>query len=55
MRGGEGRVHDGAQGADVVDEGVPGLDEDDVGDVVERTGGDRAAVAAADDGDRGRG
>jgi hypothetical protein len=38
-----------------VDEGVPGLDENDIGEVVERTGGDRAAVAAADHGDRGRG
>ena len=43
-----GRVHDGAQGADVVDEGVAGLDEHDVGEVVERTCGDGAAVAAAD-------
>ena len=33
--------------------GVPGLDEDDVGEVVERTSDDRAAVTAADDSDHG--
>ena len=46
-------VDEGAPGGDVVDERVGGVDERDVGDVVERLGGVDAAVAAADDDDGG--
>jgi hypothetical protein len=45
------RLDEGAPGGDVVDERVGGVDERDVGDVVERLGGVDAAVAAADDDD----
>jgi hypothetical protein len=47
------RVDEGAPGGDVVDERLGGVDERDVGDVVERLGGVDAAVVAADDDDGG--
>ena len=45
-----GRVDETTQGGHVVDEPVPGFDEDDVGQVVQHLGGEDAAVPAPDDG-----
>jgi hypothetical protein len=44
------RFDEGAPGGDVVDERLGGVDERDVGDVVERLGDVDAAVADDDDG-----
>ena len=44
-------IGDGPEGCHVVDEAVTGLDEDDVGRIVEAARERRACIAAADDDD----